>query len=162
MATVLNQDVAGLHPRINRFLVEIHKSASSNISEMSAYDQNRVKTYLDAIDSYHAWVIGQPELDLPETSPRERGLEPDPELANVENENCNDLIRMMTTLRDEMTNGQSARRPSGLVSFDSTRLTACVAKCRSFMDAYVATVTPLDMPESSPMEAVSGKGKTGI
>ena len=40
MATVLNQDVAGLHPRINRFLVEIHKSASSNLSEMSSYDQN--------------------------------------------------------------------------------------------------------------------------
>jgi len=162
MPEVLNQDLPGLHKRINRFLTEIYKSQSSSISEVTAADQTRIITYIDAIDSYHSWMTSQPDLDLPETSPNPFTLEANPEMAPVESESCNDLIRQFQTLRDEIVNGQSARRSSGMIGFDSIRLTACTTKCRSFMTDFVANVTPLDLPESSPAKATSGLGRMGV
>ena len=69
---------------------------------------------------------------------------------------------MMEVTRDELVNSQSARNPSGLNKFDSSRLSSIVAKIRAFMVDYVATIVPLDMPDSSPKEDPSGAGKKGI
>lgn len=159
---VYNHDVAGLHARINRFIVEIQKSVSSNVSQMNGFDISRALAYLGAIDTYHAWVVGQPALDLPETAPRTYTLEENPAYVDAENESINDLQRMFAVMRDELVNSQSARLPAGLVSFDSARLAAVVAKARAFLIEYVQVATPLDLPESSPMEASTGAGLTGI
>ena len=45
---------------------------------------------------------------------------------------------------------------------DDSRLTAVIEKARKFMSDYVAPITPLDLPESSPKELSSGPGKKGI
>ena len=162
MATVLNQDVVGLHARINRFITELYHSVGSSVSQMTTADQARAMSYLDALDTYHRWITEQEELDLPESHPKEYELEADPTIESIENESVNDLIRQFESMRIELVNSQSARRPAGLISFDSGRFTALVAKSRSFLVNYVAVATPLDLPESSPQEKTSGKGKLGV
>ena len=147
---------------MNRFLVEFIKAVSSETSEMNEFDQGRCASYLNAIDSYHAWVIAQPQLDLPETAPREYELETPPATPAVENESINDIVRMLVVARDELVNSQSARNAAGLNPFDSGRLTAIITKVRAFLTDYIQTVTPLDLPESSPKAASSGPGRLGV
>ena len=159
---VNNQDVVGLYNRINDFIYEMFKSVSSQTSEVNEFDQARLATYLNAIDTFHDWVMNQPHLDLPETSPRLYPLRAPDELPIVENENINDITRMMTVARDELTNSQSARVAAGLNKFDSARLTAMIEKLRRFLTDYIQIATPLDVPESSPAMPSSGHGRQGI
>lgn len=159
---VYNSDVAGLHRRINRFIVEMAKSASNQSSLMSEFDQNRLSSYLSAIRSYVGWIVAQPQLDLPETSPKEYALDADPEVPVVENEAIVDILRMLEVAREEMVNGQSARMPCGLIKFDVARLDAIISKLESFLQNYVSVVTPLDLPESSPSRPIQSKGATGV
>jgi hypothetical protein len=159
---VYNHDVAGLHRRINRFIVEMAKSVSNSVSQFTDYDQARLLSYLGAVRAYVTWVVNQPLLDLPETSPREYVLDPNPVWDIVENEAVVDVLRMLELVRDEITNGQSARLSSSLVKFDVNRISAIVDKIEAFINDYVAVITPLDLPESSPMRAVATAGKTGV
>ena len=159
---VYNHDVAGIHRRINRFIEELLKSASSNISMTNAHDQTRLQTYLDAIRTYRDWVVAQPLLDLPETNQRAITLDTDPPEQIVENESVVDVVRMLQLARDEIINSQSARHASGLIAFDEARLTALVDKIHNFLADYIAVATPLDLPESSPMRGISGPGRTGV
>jgi hypothetical protein len=99
---------------------------------------------------------------LPETSPRAYTLEADPVVPLVENEALVDIIRMMELARDETTNGQSARMAAGLIKFDVSRIAAVIDKIDAFLSTYVAIVTPLDLPESSPARPVTSPGRTGV
>lgn len=159
---VLNHDVAGLCRRINRFIIELHKAQSSNTSEMDQFDQERLQTYLNSITTYRGWVIGQPQLDLPETYPRLVEIGESPETPEVENESTRDAIYLMELCRDELAGSQSARRASGFIGFDDKRLMAVVAKTQAFLIDYIKVATPIDMPESSPSRPNSGPGLTGI
>jgi len=159
---VYNHDVQGLHRRINRFIVETVNAGSNGVSEVSAADQTRLGTYLAAIKSYVAWVMSQPELDLPETHPRQYPLEANPDVPVIENESMLDIIHHFELARDEMVNGQSGRLASGLIKFDEARILAIIAKATSFLKDYVGVVTPLDLPESSPMHLLQGAGKSGV
>ena len=159
---VYNHDIVGLYNRMNRFLVELQKSQSSSLSKMVSFDQYRLVSYLDALDTYHAWVVGQPQLDLPETTPRFYSLEAGPEIVDTESEEVNDAVRLLVLARDELINSQSARQGSGMVSFDSVRLTAVIEKTRQFLVTYIQVATPLDQPESSPMKPVTGPGLGGV
>lgn len=157
-----NHDIVGLYNRINDFLFEMMKSVSSQTSEVNTFDQERLTTYLFAVDTYHAWIIAQPLLDLPETSPRLYPLKAPDEVQIVENENINDIVRILTIARDELVNCQSARLAAGLNVFDSARLTSVVEKVRKFLTDYIQVATPLDVPESAPAMPSSGAGRTGI
>jgi site-specific recombinase XerC len=159
---VFNHDVAGLQRRINRFIYEMIKSVSNAGSLMNEFDQTRLATYLVAIRAYIGWVVSQPQLDLPETSPREYVLDPNPTYDMVENESIVDVVRMLELTRDEVVNSQSARNSSGLNKFDTARMLAVVDKVEAFLKNYIQTITPLDLPESSPMRAQSGPGRTGV
>lgn len=159
---VYNPDVAGLHRRINRFIIEMSKSASNQFSMMNEFDQVRLMTYLTAIRAYVAWVVSQPQLDLPETSPKTYTLDAEPSWEMVENESIVDVLRMLEIAKTEIINGQSARMPSGFIGFDVTRVLAVVAKIEAFLKDYVQVITPLDLPESSPSRASSGAGSVGV
>jgi len=159
---VNNHDVAGIHTRINRFIEELYKSVSSGTSQVNAFDQTRLNSYLDGITTYVDWVVGQPQLDLPETHPRPIQLEPNPQVADIENESVNDVLRLLSIARDEIVNSQSARDPSSLNKFDEARLRSVVAKIKAFLTTYIQVTTPLDLPESSPQASESGPGRTGI
>lgn len=158
-----NHDVAGLYRRINRFIFEILKSVSSAGSQVNTFDQTRLQSYIGAIRAYQAWVMAQPQLDLPETHPRVIQLEPAPVVpAEVENESVRDVVYMLELARDELVNGQTSRNPSGMVSFDAARLTAVIDKVEQLLISYVQVVTPLDLPESSPSRVLSSAGLLGV
>lgn len=157
-----NHDVAGLHQRINRFIEEMYKSASSNVSEFINFDTVRLKSYLYAIVKYHEWIKAQPQLDLPETTPRVYLLKPNPIIEDLENESVKDVIRMLELTRDEIVASQSSRRPSGMIKFDSVRLEAIIEKIEAFISDYVEQATPIDLPESSPQTAITGHGKNTL
>lgn len=162
VVVVNNHDIAGLNSRMNRFIEELVKSVSSGTSQLNQFDQQRLTTYLDAIDTYHGWVIAQPNLDLPETHPRAITLTQVVPPITVENDSINDLVRLLTIARDEIVNSQSARDAAGLNPFDSARLRNIINKSRKFLSDYIVPTNPLDLPESSPAVAQSGPGRTGI
>ncbi len=162
MSIVRNHDICGLQRRLNRFIIELMKCASTSNSQMTAHDQARLKSYIAAIRGYQAWVVAQPQLDLPETSPREYPLDPDPEVPDIRNESVQDCIVLVQLARDEMVSSQSASQPSGLISFDSARLTNVIDKLESLLDTYIAVVDPLDLPESSPNAPIAEAGRTGV
>lgn len=162
MAQVNNQDIVGLYDRLTRFYEEVGKSVSSGVSLYTTFDQERTMHFLDAALAYHKWVTDQPALDLPESHPALYELEPLPVIPNVENESVNDIVRLFKASIAEIVNSQSARLPAGFISYDSARFVAIINKMKKFMTDYVAKVTPLDLPESSPEAPSSGPGKTGI
>jgi hypothetical protein len=160
---VYNHDVKGLCERLNRFREEVYKSVSSGLAGMNQFDVARLTSYINAIRTYQAWVLAQPQLDLPETHPREYLVEPAIAMNDsVESEDANMILTLLGLASDELANCQSARMPSGLISFDSDRLKAVVDKTEAFLVSYVQVATPLDLPESSPQEPMTGPGKLGV
>lgn len=157
-----NHDVAGLQRRINRFIFEMIKSVSNSGSLMNDFDQNRLASYLAAIKGYVSFIVSQPQLDLPETSPRIIKLDPNPVWDLLENEAIIDVIRLLEIARDEVVNSQSSRNSSGLNKFDEARILSVVTKIEIFLNDYIKVVTPLDLPESSPMRVVTGPGLGGV
>lgn len=157
-----NHDISGLHRRFDRFIYEMVKSVSNSTSMMNEFDQNRLVSYLNAIRGYVAWIVSQPQLDLPETSPRFYTLDPSPTWDLVENEAIVDVIRMLEIARDEVINSQSARMSAGLNKFDESRLIAVISKVEAFIQNYIKVITPLDLPESSPMRVAATAGKVGV
>jgi hypothetical protein len=159
---VYNQDIRGLASRINRFIVEMMSAASANLAAVNEFDQARLQKYIDAIRTYQSWVLAQPQMDLPETSPRQYPLDPDPTIPTVENEAIRDVIVMLELARDELINSQSARHPTGMLGFDANRLGRVIDKVEAFLTTYIAVVQPLDLPESSPAQDMGPAGKSGV
>lgn len=157
-----NHDIVGIWNRVNRFIREAMKQQSSNVSQINAFDQERLKSYLSAIRFYHDHVQAAPNLDLPETTPRLYELREAPVVPDMENESLADICRLLELGRDELVNSQSARMGAKLISFDSIRMMQIVEKCERFMSDYVAMATPLDLPESSPRAEMTGDGRKGI
>lgn len=161
---VFNHDIVFLHDMLNRFIVELLKSQSSGVSGMIIADQSRLESYIQSLRVAHDWIQAQPMLDLPETHPRPYPLEPAPEVPErgVENEGINQMVRLMVALRTELVNSQSARFSTRLQPFDSTRFVAIVDKAEAFLNNYIRQTTPIDMPESSPREAMTTDGMMGV
>jgi len=155
MTTVLNHDVAGMCRRINRFIVEVQKSASAGVADMAPFDQERLDTYLLAIRVYGEHVLSQPQLDLPKTHPRAIELGSNPVLEEMVNEAVRDIVYLMELGRDELVSSQSASRPSGYTTFDHKRTTSILDKCKSLLEGYVKVAQPLDLPEGAPEVAAS-------
>ena len=95
-------------------------------------------------------------------NPRVFEVSEPPEDVIVESEIINDLLRVMSVTRSEIVDSQSARKGAGLISFDEARARALLTKMKNYLDNYVAAVTPLDLPESSPQMEMSGPGNTGV
>jgi len=160
---VLNHDLVGYVARLDRFAEEAHKSASSSVSEVNAFDIQRLKDYLGALKALKAHQESQPQLDLPESHQKfSYEVAEAIEAADVENESINDMLNLFKVLRFELLNSQSARLGSGWMVHDSKRCDSLIAKMESLIANYIEVATPLDLPESSPQEAVSGPGKLGI
>src|SRR4030042_5869258 len=93
-ATTRNHDVLGIYTRMNRFIEEVQLSVSSATSQMNEFDQTRLQSYINSVNGYLDYVVGQPQLDLPETSPREYKFEPIPEEKDTESEEVNDIRQL--------------------------------------------------------------------
>ena len=159
MATeVQNQDVAGLHKRIIRFREEMIKSGSAGLSEFNSFDQERLMTYIKACRTYIGWAVAQPELDLPESHPRQFPLLEIVPAPEMDNEMVLDVVRLLEVALVEIANSQSARRPAGLVGFDEKRILAVLEKIERYITDYVQAASPLDLPETSPQAALPAQG----
>ena len=162
MADTLNTDVVGINERIRRFMTEVMKSASSNSSQVKDADLGRLKSYLSSLRSYLDHVAKEPELDLPETNPKVYTLKDLPPMLEIENESLADCCRLLELAREELVNSQTARLASGIIHFDKERQVKIIEKCERFIKDYIEVVTPLDLPESSPMDPITPKGHLGI
>lgn len=149
MAVTSNIDIAALHARILRFVTELHHAVSRKSALANPFDMVRTKAALDAIDSLHAFVIGEPAIDVVDTELLWTLGEMLP-WEEFESEVINDLIRMYTILEHELVKSNSVSMISGLTPYDSARLTAMVERIRRFIIDYVEVVTPLDLPGSTP------------
>ena len=163
MAQIHNHDLAGYIARLDKFAFELHKSASSGVTEMNVYDQERLQSYLDALVTLKGHHEAMPRLDQPES----HGVfmfdvKEAVEYELVENESINDLLRLFKMIRFEMVNSQSSRLGSGWISHDSLRVDSYVQKCMDYLASYVQIATPLDQPESAPNAAMSGAGRLGV
>ena len=154
----LNMDLVGLWNRINRYIVEVQKSQSANVSLTLESDLIRYKSYFSALRFLIAHVDSDPRLDLPETNPIEYVVREAPVLQDLENENCVHVALLLATVRQELLLSQSSRLSTGLIAFDKDRFMAGVAKAESYLENYVEKATPLDMPESSPRAPIQGAG----
>jgi len=153
----------GFIARLDRFYQELHKSASSGVSEMNAFDQKRLQSYIDALRALKKHQEEQPQLDLPESHGAiVYAIEDLGDFTDVENESINDALRLMKVLRHELVNSQSSRVASGYNKHDSMRVDSVVSKLESLLKNYIQIATPLDMPESSPKQEQSGAGNQGI
>ena len=159
---VYNDNVAGLWDRLNRFIVELVRSTSSNITEFADADVKRLKSYLNELTGYIDWIVSAPAMDYPETHPKGRTLLEPPLVPAISNPMVNDALFLLQRLRGELVSSESARRASGLTGFDEARARAVIARTESFLEDYVAKFTPLDLPESSPKAPMTGPGIVGV
>ena len=156
-------DVSNMHIRfvcdkLARFAYEGTKAQSSAANFFSEADSARLASYLDSIDSAHAWIKGTPMLDLPKSTPSILTLEEFPAAVDADNEAVNMIQDILRGCWTELASGQSSRLGSSFIEHDSKRLSDGVEHCRNFLTAYIATVQPLDQPESTPMEPSTGQG----
>ena len=156
-----NIDVHSIVRRYNRMLVEVMKSQSSGISQTLPFDLTRIKAWVSSHRRYIEFVVGEPLLDCPETGPMELPLPTPPKIDEIENDSAYDILMLIMIARDELANSQSARIPTNLVKFDYDRQVAYLAKITNLV-GHIEDAEPLDLPESSPMMAVSGSGRMGV
>lgn len=160
---VFNHDVVWLYDLISRFYTEISKSQSAPVSGMIVPDQTRLESYIGSLRTAIDWIQDTPLLDMPETHPRPYSLEAFPGEVNVENESLNVILRLIRASCVELTNSQSARYASRLQPFDESRLRAILSKIETFLNDFIrANAVPIDLPESSPEEAIGPDGLTGV
>ena len=160
----MNQDVAGLVERTDEVIYEIAKSQSANLTDMRPFDRTRINEYNGMLKRYAEWVSDAPDIDLPETHPRNypiKYISADVD-ADVENKALRDLIRMYRALITELSNSQSARAANGLTTHDKRRFDLVLEKVEKFLVDYVDNTQPIDMPESAPSSDAIGPGYKGI
>jgi hypothetical protein len=157
-----NCDIDGLCRRINRAIVEMTKSQSGGVSLSISFDVIRWRSYIAGLSTYVDYVTSQPQLDLPETHPLPVTLPTPPVIPQMENESAYDMAVLFDTMREEMSNSQSSRMPSGLLSHDEVRVRSYIARANNFINQYITVIDPLDLPDSSPMAPNPTPGQKGV
>jgi hypothetical protein len=157
-----NLDVVYINDKICRYGGEVMKAVSSNLAHVNAFDMARTMKYLDDLDAAVSYVLAQPQLDMPETHPRERALQPLPAVPNMENDELDHVVRLLEACRFELINSQSSRMPAGMLPFDASRVSALIEKTRQWLVTFVTARAPMDLPETSPQEIMTGSGRGGV
>jgi hypothetical protein len=161
-AALYNLDATYVADKIARYAGEVQLCVSSNGSFVNEFDMARLHGYLTDVDQAVAYIIGQPQLDLPESHPMLNAIKPFPAMRDLENDEWDHVVRLLRAGYIELVNSQSARMGAGLLPFDARRVLALVAKCRAWLVDYVAKRNPMDLPETSPQEAMSPPGRQGV
>lgn len=154
-----NLNIASVVNRLNRFMDELLHSQSANTNDYNEHDVARTKEYLSALTTLIDWVVSQPVLDLPKTTPQEIELGPFTEIQQVQNEMVADMVLYMQTFRDEAVSAQSVRQSTGFMTQDENRFRSIILAMNQYIDNYVASHNPMDMPESTPAEDLPVKKK---
>jgi hypothetical protein len=146
---IRNQDIAGLCARIKKFRFEMTESQSAGLASFRVFDVTRMKHYLTTLRTYKAWVMDQPELDLPKSHPTLYNVELPEAPVSAENTAVVDVVRLLDALVLELSRSQSSDLATGLETFDAARFDAIVTKVEKFLTDYVEVATPIDLPEGA-------------
>lgn len=157
-----NLDVVYINDKICRYAGEVIKAVSANLAHVNTFDMTRALKYLDDLDAAVSYVLAQPQLDMPETHPRERALQQFPAVPNLENDELDHVVRLLESARLEVINSQSSRMAAGLLPFDASRVSALVEKNRQWLTTFVSARSPMDLPETSPQQLITGPGAGGV
>jgi hypothetical protein len=161
-AGVYNLDVTYLADKLARYAGEVQMSVSSNVAFVNEFDMQRLQQYLTDIDRAVAYVLDQPQLDMPESHPMMHPIQPFPDVRNMESDEWDHVFRLLRAGYIEIVNSQSSRLGAGLMPFDARRITALIAKTRQWLNDYVAERSPMDLPETSPQQSMSPAGQAGV
>lgn len=161
MAEIYNHNIKSMVEEIDRYIIELSRSTSANLGDFKAYDMIRTRSYLNALKSYHGYVIGLPELDTPESSPHLLATIDPKAPEPVENSLINELVALLVMLQLELVNATSARDHFGLSEPDSIRFLNVMARIELFISEVIEKVIPLDLPKSSPRSEVAPAGRRG-
>lgn len=161
-AGVYNLDATYLADKIARYAGEVQMCVSSNVAFTNEFDMARLQQYLTDIDRAISYINNQPQLDLPESHPMLHPIQPFPDMRDMESDEWDHVVRLLRSGYIELVNSQSARLGAGLMPFDSRRITSLVAKCRQWLNEYVSERSPMDLPETSPQQAMSPPGRAGV
>jgi hypothetical protein len=156
---VINGDFIEPWVMFNDFIQEVALCQSANSPEVYDTDIERWLSYVSALEKKFDWIVAQPDLDLPKISPRLYALEPAFVPVSVENSMVDEVVRLFVAARDEFIQSNSNRRSTGFITHDEERVRAILEKIRTYINDYVTQVEPLDVPESSPAEPVTGPGR---
>jgi hypothetical protein len=159
---VFNVDVTYLADKLARYAAEVQMSVSSNVAFVNEFDMARLQNYLTDIDRAMSYILDQPQLDLPESHPMLHPIQPFPQMRDMESDEWDHVVRLLRSGYIELVNSQSARLGAGLMPFDARRVTALVAKTRQWLNDYVSERSPMDLPETSPQQAMSPAGSSGV
>jgi len=159
---VYNLDVTYLADKLARYAAEVQMSVSSNVAFVNEFDMARLHGYLTDIDSAMAYILAQPQLDLPESHPMLNPIQPFPDMRDMESDEWDHVVRLLRSGYIELVNSQSARLGAGLMPFDARRVSALVAKTRQWLTEYVSKRSPMDLPETSPQQPMSPAGRAGV
>jgi hypothetical protein len=153
---LLSQDVYFLLKRFRLLQRSIINAVSNNTNSISEPDMKRITDYIKAIKDLKAWIMGQPLLDLPKTSPIVYKLSEPVVVPEMENLDAMILLELMRTADLEMRNSVSSRQTTGIVSHDSVRFDSIILKAEKFLVDFIAKNSPLDIPDSSYSSPVQG------
>lgn len=156
-----NSDVFGVVHRLVRMVKEMLKSQSSGVNQIITFDVARLRSYVAELKSFQATVRGIPLLDCPESHPGTWTLPVKPEIPVIENVNIMDILNVLDIAYQEMANCQSSRLATNLIPADSDRLTSYLDRVLVLL-THASQQTPLDLPESSPSEPMTGSGSIGV
>jgi hypothetical protein len=156
-----NHDVASLMRRLDRLLIELTKSASSNVSALMVYDLARVRGHLKMLKSFKLWAAKQPHMDAPESNPVTVKVECFGKVLNVDNDSVWDLSQLIDTAILELASSVSSRLSANMLPHDSDRFDSYVARIEDLL-AHIEASEPTDNPESMPRDQNSGEGISGI
>lgn len=150
---VSNMHVAGLLNRIVIFRNELDKSVSQSMHSMRTPDTDRIETYINVLKGYKDHVMSQDPLDLPHWHDRKINVPDLPAPIDTENPALLDMIYLLEVMYVELAKSQSNDLPSGLVVFDSDRFDKQYTNLIAFINDFIRSSTPVDMPEAASGES---------
>jgi hypothetical protein len=154
-----NHDVAGLVRRLDRALVEVTKSQSTAISGSLPFDVTRLRSFIFSARSYISWASGEPFIDAPASTPVYIEVPCYGEVLEMDNDSAWDTAVLLDTAIQELQAADSGRISNGFpVAADRVRIEALLTRIEQLVNNFMATVEPMDYPESSPRAPSTGQG----
>jgi len=127
MAAVKNEDVLSLYRRGAKLCYEIRNADSADVSEITDNDFNDFRILFNDYRAHVEFVKDRPQLKLPHAVEQEVAMPLQGDL--VENNDCNDLMRLMESCATHLVLSDSARVGSGMQGGDYSDQVSLLDKC---------------------------------
>jgi hypothetical protein len=132
---IQNLDIVDLVNRVDRFMNEVSRAASATRTETSTHDIARQHSILTRLESRFKMYGQEPELDLPHYHPKPMSVPAAPSILNVENNDSQQLLNLLSALRTELLFSDSAERSTSFNPADKCRIQAVIDKARQLIVA---------------------------